>query len=555
MDFPMGSGDGDKKDDGKNAEGKRERDPEKKEKEPVLKKQNSVTLSVSLSSPNPSPTKVDTFSGILDEGATFAVWNLWDLGGGPHASHWKEENLAKLPGELKAIDASVLGLLEIKTGHAIAVQLPKDKPNTTAFEIGAMTGWLMKWYITNILHKNTSLPPKNFSAIIAELSKMMWVSDDPTFLNEGLKASIEFDPIVYIDDLESVLKDMILAAADYLNDLSPNDYFNRLKEKEGKKESKDKTITGTYQLIELYDWMVLKCSKFENSWYQKTTIQLDGLKVTEKEDVVELKRIGSEKKKQLLGTWKYVPKAFENFGVMVNTNEPEKKGKEAQGINLITPVLLKFVEENKNYKQIIIDAVEGDGETTAFLFDDSKFTLCCRGSIELKGTDWRARSPGFIHLKCKAGTLKQDELMVVAWHAPSENNVGERQHAYELLNKHLSFPKIINPCLENTNVVLLADMNIRFAPARCESKIIDAAYKGWLPESKTHMKLCTSLKMSGTGGAQWNHPFDKVILLNRNKLELKITDHEKMKDTRSAEEIRVFSDHSWVKAKISLNLK
>ncbi len=527
-DFPMGFDEDEEKDkkDDKKDDKKRELDKNVNQKEPALKKQSSLTLSVSLSPPNPSPTKVDTFSGITDEGATFAVWNLWDLGGGPHSSHWKEGNLTKLPGELKAINASVLGLLEIKTGHAIAVQLPQEKIETTAFEIGALTGWLMKWYTDFRLYKNTTLPPKKLSEIFVELSQMMWVSDDPTYLNKGLSSAVEYDPPVYLSDLEAVVKDMILDAADYFAEMTVE------------------------QTKKLFIWMADRCGRFENSWYKYSPIELDDL-----EKPSEIKAFWLKKKTQLLSTWKFVPKAFENFGGMVGSGEEEKKGKEAQGINLITPVLKKFVEENKTYKPVIINPVKGDGETTAFLYDESKFDICCSNSINLSGMNWRARSPGYVHLKCKPGTLKEDDLMVVAWHAPSENNVGERQHAYELLNSYLKAPGTIKSCLTDANVVLLADMNLRFQPARCEAKILEVVYSGWLPESETHMGLCTSLKMSGSNGAQWNHPFDKVILLNRNKLKLKITDHEKMKDTRSAEEIRVFSDHSWVKAKISLDKK
>ncbi|CAN5356217.1 hypothetical protein BH10ACI1_BH10ACI1_29870 [soil metagenome] len=484
----------------------------------IKKKKNIVSGSLdSLSS-----IKVDTFAG-KDQGATFAVWNLCDLGGGHQSAHWKKNDFAalkKLPDELAVIKADVIGFLEIKTGHAIVAQLPKDASKTTAFEIGAITAWMFKWYIGR-LKQDESQPKKLLSEIFGDLSKLMWVGEDTTFLVKGLMSAEDLDRKVCLDDLEGVVKDMIFNATNFLFNLTE------------------------IEVKEIYMWMTKRCSWTESSWYKNPTIDLDDLTTTK-----QISNFWLGKKDYLNQTWKYAQKAFENAGTRIEGEE--KTPKEANGIPLITEVLKNFVKTNKNYKYCIIDEVKGDGETTAFVYDENKFDLCCRGSIGISGFGWRFRSAGYIHLKCKPETLNKKELMVVAWHAPSENNVGERQQAYSTLNFKLEDRTSIKDCLKETNVVLLADMNIRSLPALCEVKIKEEAYNCWLPKVEDHMKLCTSLKKTGTMGSQWNHPFDKVLLLKNDKDELEITGYERMKDSRSAEEIRFFSDHSWVKAKLSL---
>src|SRR5688572_17124062 len=109
MDFPMDLDGGKKdKDEDKNAEGKRERKEDEKDQNERALKTPNLPLSVSLRSPNPSPTKLDTFSGTIGQGATFAVWNLCDLGGGFQSTHWTKNNEAAiklLPDELKLIGA------------------------------------------------------------------------------------------------------------------------------------------------------------------------------------------------------------------------------------------------------------------------------------------------------------------------------------------------------------------------------------------------------------------------------------------------------------------
>ncbi len=486
------------------------------------------TVNASLNLPG-STTAVNTVADVIQQPVTFAVWNLCDLGGGYQSKHWIKDNrsalLTLLPIELKALSVDVFGFLEIKTGHRIAKQIKDAKHKTTAFEIGVLTARMFKWYVDNGLNQDKTQPPRSFKELFEEFSQIMWIGEDQhAYLKNGLMSANEYlNEIVYpADNAETILKNMIADGAVYL-----------------------KTTMDLVGFKKMYRWIrgKLEVHGIANSWFLYNDIDLG------KSDSYWDEFI---RKDVFIETWDHVRTAFENFGAIPE----EEDGKDANGIELITEALDVFIKDNDKYTKVILPKIVGDGETTAFAYDKNKFNLCCGGAIpvEEKTQGWRFRSAGFIHLKCKPGILKEKDLMVVAWHAPSEGKRGDRQPSYSFVNNKLKNRAKLKPCLQNTNVVLLADMNIGQKPVYYEKNIIEEAYGCWLPPKDKHMNFCTSVKFTGTGGAQWNHPFDKVLLLKDEKVELdiEIGDYEKMDKSRSAQDIRKLSDHSWVKTEISV---
>lgn len=496
---------------------------EKSAKKPSANLAGSLHLPPTLPTPmlisSPS-TNLNSHAGVISQGATFAVWNLCDLGGGHQSAHWRNNTegcLDKLPDQLKDIEADVLGLLEIKTGHLIINKsVIADLKGTTAFKVGAMTALMFF-----LAKKETYLKG---------IENRMWTGDDQTPLIEGLACGLsfcnqskDFLPLIFEvedDDLNEIIPQVISGFADLIIVNSPS-------------EHKEKLTT-------LFKIMVSICNLAKRVEFTMAATYSDSFLVN--------KPVIGEVQNRLKVTFKDVQDAFGRGGVTIKTGEEKNLPKEADGIPLITKVLDKFKTSNKNYEYWITTKVDGEGETTAFVFNKNKFKVIRHGSMPIKGSGWQFRGAGFVLLECLQGILNVKQILVVAWHAPSENHVGNRWQAYtELLSqiRNLNLDK-------NTKVVLLADMNIRQQPAKCENGIIEEIYDNWLPKPKVHMKVCTSLKKTGSGGNQWNHPFDKVLLLKDDKDEFEFTDYAKMNNSLSAEKIRVYSDHSWVKMKITV---
>ena len=494
-------------------EQKAKRRKEKKRKKPLrIKPQRLVTrsLNASLSLPSsfasssPLPlTHLNTSSGI-EQSATFAVWNLWDLGGGPNWRHWTEEALSQLPDELVKINADVLGLLEIKTGK-VWEQLPQEKLEATAFEIGAMTALMFFW----------ARKKKHLNGI----EKMMWTAEDQTPLKKGLasrKGSLKIPkrPLFPVkcedeDDRDAVVKDVLIGFIDLLN--------------------------GKTQTNQMFETMRSMCVKMPGEYLTESPTYFPKVMVTLK----------SEKQKILKATFRHVQRAFSNAGTVQLAKE-RPRSEEAKGIDLIEPVLKTFCLKKPEFSYCILPKEEGLGETTAFLFDKTKFKLINHFNLPIMKKPDRFRSAGCVLLEGLSGTLKNSLVLAVAWHAPSENHVGNRAWAYTKLLKQIK--GVLVPGME---AVLLADMNIRKNPGKSESNIVSTAYDEWRPKQEIHMELRTSLKKKGSGEGRWNHPFDKVLLLKQEDSKLKIGEIKRMEDVRRAEEIRKFSDHSWAKAIIS----
>lgn len=484
---------------------------------------------------NPGTSGLNTYN-TPDRGAVFAVWNLCDFGGGVQSTHWQNDTKncrTTLPDQLEAIKADVLGLLEIKTGHLIVKsQIPEPPSLRTAFRIGAMTALMFF-----LARKEKSL---------LGIEKHMWVGENRVALEVGLECGIR-----YCSKNIAIYKSLIFEVEG--DDLDTDDTtrinifmkFADLVLSLPNEQQTEKNVKLIYNIIAEICAMPQKTVDFKISkdFDSSRTIS------NQKQDFeIVLGEVSSAFKK--------VQEAFIRAGKVIEIEKKEAEGennlKEANGEDLIKPVLEKFIKNNPDYKRRITPKVNGNGETTVFVYNTKKFLFLEEGTMEIQGrskdNSWKFRCAGYVLLQCLKGTLNEKKVMVVAWHAPSENHVGFRADAFPELLKQIN-SKVKD---KDTNVVLLADMNIRKIPAKCEQqdKIIPKAYDRWVPESTVHMEECTSLKKTVKDGTHWNHPFDKVLLLKNDENDLKIEKYEKLNNL-SVDQIRVYSDHSWLKAKIS----